>query len=204
MSNERQSLEFESVPTVNWCIGPLPRLRLLGFLSRLFGRRGVPAEQQSARASPALALDTSVWLEAVPTIPGVRLRLPPGLQPRAIGDPPSGVTGDVLVGLWEDGERSLALWIGGEPDFPESVYSLGQWPVLEERTEAREQVSGGELTITAFRVSVRSERSHYGVGAYWHLDGGRWMRALADARTRREQEEFLAALRTIEISGEPR
>jgi hypothetical protein len=109
----------------------------------------------------------------------------------------------MLVGLWEGpGEASLAVWVGAEPSFPSAVYGIRRFPRLEEHTETREWISGRQLAIEAFRVSLRGTAPRYYVGAYWALDDGRWMNALAYTGTRTVQEEFLVCVRTLQLNAD--
>lgn len=204
-TEEREPIKLESIPTMQWVMKPLPRPRIVRLLRRLLRAPRVPEHLRSAPAVPAPSLGTSAWQEVETRIGGVRLCVPPGLKADELSDLPSLddlAAREILVGLWRAEGRSLAMWAGGKPEFPVGVHGMRQGPVMEERTESRESISGREVAISAFRVSLAGQVPRYEVLAYWPLNEGRWMRAAAQAETRGAQEEFLCALRTLRIHGE--
>jgi hypothetical protein len=192
--------EFDGMGRTQWVISPFPVPRLPAAIARVFGT-GVPADVRSAPAAPAPEVETSSWLEVEAGVPGIRFRIPPDLTAAAYNYPDPSVpgVGEVLVALWEDGSRSLAIWLGGKSELPIGVYGIRQRPIRREWTQSEDRISGRDVAIAAFRVSLRGMPAVYEVLACWPVSRGRWMRAAARATTRAHQEQFLAALRTLEI-----
>lgn len=203
-TKERKPIRFECIPTAQWVMSPLRRPRIVRLLRRVLRAPQVPEHLRSAPAAPPPGLETSAWQEVETRIGGVRLRVPPGLKADTFDLPSLDdlVAGEIMVGLWRAEGRSLAIWAGGKPEFPVGVYGMRQRPVMEERTESRESISGREVAIAAFRVSLRGQAPKYEVSAYWPLGQGGWMRVAAHAESRGAQAEFLCALRTLRIDAE--
>lgn len=200
-TEERKPVRFETIPTRNWFMSPVPRPRIVRLLRRLLRAKEVPEHLRCAPASPVPNLDTSTWPEMKTEIAGVQLRVPPGLEVRevALGDLDHAQPDERLVGLCEGEGRSLAVWTAAKPEYPIGVYNMRERPVREEWSESRERISGRDVAIAAFRVSLRGHASKYEVVAYWPLAPGRWMSAAAHAESREAQEQFLVALRTLRI-----
>lgn len=203
---KRPPLEFTSVPHREWVVSPLPRLRLPGFLRRLVGYAEVPEALRSAPASAVPRVDTAAWPEVAARLSELRLRLPPGLHGRSdVPDPAEHPHGSVLsvlsvlVGLWEEGERFLALWLTDRAEYPGGVYDMRQWPRIEERSEGTYQIGEREVHVATSRFTILREGDTYEVAAFWPWQPGSWIQALAHARTRAEQEEFLTALHTLRM-----
>lgn len=156
------------------------------------------------------SLDTRAWAEIALT-DACTFRLPPtwseqGIPERRGTEPPyllsvfgprnpNTTAGEI--------QAHLAVWLYARTGLPVAQYEPGGATQMVGRRTCTVTVRDRDVTLGTWKAVTIGAASTYGVAACWPVGVNRWIHLHTRVRTRGEQAEVVAALRTIHVRADP-